>query len=143
MKKKIYQFSNQLNLEGVKKVDLKICGGVIGIIAYNSKKMSNNSQNQNDNAVEVIKVENEPMLDEGEIYYREAQSSKVGNHGELLYKLWDDEGNAMGYVDDDYVFAEDGEEADFTDAEMEEDQEEINANSNQKIIGKILKGNKN
>ena len=103
---------------------------MIGIIAYNSKKMSNNSQNQNDNAVEVIKVENEPMLDEGEIYYREAQSSKVGNHGELLYKLWDDEGNAMGYVDDDYVFAEDGEEADFTDAEMEEEEEEINANSN-------------
>lgn len=94
--------------------------------------MSNNSQNQNDNAVEVYKVENEPNLDEDEIYYREAQSSKVGNHGELLYKLWDDEGNAMGYVDDDYVFADDGEEADFSDAEMEEEEEEqeINANSN-------------
>jgi len=106
---------------------------VIGIIAYNSKKMSNNSQNQNQNddyVVEVIKVENEPMLDEDEIFYREAQPSKVGNHGEPLYKLWDEDGNAMGYVDDDYVFAEDGEEADFTDAEMEEDQEEINANSN-------------
>ena len=120
-------------LEGVKKVELKICGGVIGIIAYNSKKMSNNSQNQNDDyVVEVYKVENEPMLDEDEIYYREAQSSKVGNHGELLYKLWDDEGNAMGYVDDDYVFADDGEEADFSDGEMEEEEEEqeINANSN-------------
>ena len=105
--------------------------GILGLQAYNSK-MSNNSQNQNDNAVEVIKVENEPMLDEDGIYYREAQSSKVGNHGELLYKLWDDEGNAMGYVDDDYVFADDGEEADFTDAEMEEEEEEqqVAPNSN-------------
>ena len=97
--------------------------------------MSNNSQNQNQNddyVVEVYKVENEPMLDEDGIYYREAQPSKVGNHGELLYKLWDDEGNAMGYVDSDYVFADDGEEADFTDADMEEEEEEqeINANSN-------------
>ena len=103
----------------------------MGILA-NKRKMNNNSQNQNDNAVEVIKVENEPNLDEDEIYYREAQSSKVGNHGELLYKLWDDEGNAMGYVDDDYVFADDGEEPDFSDAEMgeEEEEQEINANSN-------------
>jgi hypothetical protein len=125
-------------LEGVKKVELKICGGVIGIIAYNSKKMSNNSQNQNDNAVvDVIEVMEEMVDGTYEKLYREVEPSKVGQFGQDLYKVWEEDGTAIGYADEDMIFGVEGdgvyEEPDFSDVEggdEEEEEQEINANSN-------------
>jgi hypothetical protein len=66
-----------------------------------------------------------------EKWYREAEPSKVGQLGQDLYKVWEEDGTAIGYADEDMIFGVEGdgvyEEPDFSDVEGGDEEEEWNS----------------